>query len=486
MATRREIENLLKNVNVTIGIEEVSYVFGKYSKLKMGRTIEEYLLENAECIDFKKLLVLVIHRLQDLSTRYIGVSKKLEEDNRKEVEKAMTFAKKYIKPEEIIKVFIDTERDGKKGFTLIDSRITVYGQDINEENEKFDKIKTILPNIENKELESALREALEDEFYGMSMTRALIGRILKKQRYFLGENNELLQDKNFGKTIELADNGILNENLREFLEMFKSHVNTDKYVLYHAHRLNQKLEERKELAEDEKRFFHSLQEIVEMIDEKEKIKLDEKHFYGIRESEKFLSQYNAEKQKYYTKEQIDSGEILLKETNGYEEYCSKDQLRKLAQKEENLLYLAQRKKLNNATVYTIATNYPVSEEILVGLYQCGAFTLKRVEAYAKQKDMDFNSIKEKIKQQKFTDNQNIDLNDEETWELLTPEERLQMTAENIEDGKENILQRRIKELYDIQKIADLYKEIYHEDEKDEEYNQEQKQELQEKRKNMRI
>lgn len=474
MATRREIENLLKNVNVTIGIEEVSYVFNKHGKIKMEPTIEEYLLENAECIDLKKLLVLVIHRLEDLSTRYIGVSKKLEEDNRKEVEKAINYAKRYIKPEEIIKVFIDTERDGKKGFTLIDSRITVYGQDINDENEKFDKIKTILPNIENKELESALREALEDEFYGMSMTRALISRILKKQRYFLGENNELLQDKNFGKTIELADNGILNENLRVFLEMFKSHVNTDKYVLYHAHRLNQKLEERKELAEDEKRFFHALQEIVKMIDEKEKIKLDDKHFYGIRDMEKFLSQYNAEKQEYYTKEQIDSGEILLKETSGYEEYCSKDQLRKLAQKEENLLYLAQRKKLNNTTVYTIATNYPVSEEILVGLYQCGAFTLKRVEAYAKQKDMDFNSIKEKIKQQKFTDNQNIDLNDEETWELLTPEERLQMTAESIEDGKENILQRRIEELYDIQEIADLYKEIHHEDEQNEE--------LQEKRK----
>ena len=478
MATRREIENLLKNVNVTIGIEEVSYVFGKYSKLKMGRTIEEYLLENAECIDFKKLLVLVIHRLQDLSTRYIGVSKKLEEDNRKEVEKAMTFAKRYIKPEEIIKVFIDTERDGKKGFTLIDSRITVYGQDINEENEKFDKIKTILPNIENKELESALREALEDEFYGMSMTRALIGRILKKQRYFLGENNELLQDKNFEKTIELADNGILNENLREFLEMFKSHVNADKYVLYHAHRLNQKLEERKDLTEDEERFLNAVQEIVKTIDEKEKIKLDEKHFYGIRESEKFISQYNAEKQEYYTKEQIDSGEILLKETNGYEEYCSKDQLRKLAQKEENLLYLAQRKKLNNATVYTIATNYPVSEETLVGLYQCGAFTLKRVEAYAKQKDMDFNSIKEKIKQQKFADNQNIDLNNEETWELLTPEERLQMTVEGIESGKKEKIQGRIEELYDIQEIADLYKEIYHEDEQSEEQNEE----LQEKRK----
>ncbi len=159
MATRREIENLLKNVNVTIGIGEVSYVFNRHGKVKMERTIEEYLLENAESIDFKKLLVLVIHRLQDLSTRYIGVSKKLEEDNRKELEKAINFAKRYINPEEIIKVFIDTERDGKKGFTLIDSRITVYGQEINKENEKFDKIKTILPNIENKELESALREA---------------------------------------------------------------------------------------------------------------------------------------------------------------------------------------------------------------------------------------------------------------------------------------------------------------------------------------
>ena len=77
MATRREIENLLKNVNVTIGIEDVSYVFNKYGKIKMKRTIEEYLLENAESIDLKKLLVLVIDRLQDLSTRYIGVSKKL-------------------------------------------------------------------------------------------------------------------------------------------------------------------------------------------------------------------------------------------------------------------------------------------------------------------------------------------------------------------------------------------------------------------------
>ena len=477
MATRREIENLLKNVNVTIGIEEVSYVFNKHAKVKTRRTIEEYLLENAEYIDFKKLLVLVIYKLQDLSTRYIGVSKKLEEDNRKEVEKAITFAKRYIKPEEIIKVFIDAEKEGKKGFSLIDSKMTIYGQDIKVENEKFDKIKTILPNIENKELESALREALEDEFYGVTMAKSLVGSTLIKQGYSLEETNELLRDKNFGKTIELADNEILNENLREFLEMFKSHINTDKYVLYHAHRLNQKLEERKELAKDEERFLNALQEIVKTIDKKEKIKLGEKHFYGIRDMEKFLSQYKAENQEYYTKEQIESGEILLKETNGYEEYCSKDQLRKLAQKEENLLYLAQRKKLSNANIYTIAMEHPVSEDTLVGLYQCGAFSLKKVESYAKQKNLNIEEIKEKIRQQKFKDTRERNVNDEETWELLTPDERLQIVANYIDNGKGETIQGRIEELYDIQEIANLYKEIYN----TENQTEEQKQEMQEKR-----
>ena len=474
MATRKQIENLLKNVNVTISKEAVGYVYNEPANFKEARTLEEYLLENAEYIDFKKLLVLVIRSLEDIGKRYIGISKKLEEDNRNDIEKAIAFAKRYIKPEESIKVFMDSELAGKKGIALLDSRITIYGQEIANENEKFDKIKAIVPNIKNTELEGVLAEAFDDKIYGKMISKAMIEECLKKQ----GVTGKIWENELLIKKSDLVDNGILNQILMYLLEEFKADINVDKYLLYHANRINQKLEKRESLAEDEVQFLSALPDLAKTIDDKAKIKLDEKHAYGKREIGKFLSKYNVENQEYYTEEQIESGEILLKEMNGYEEYCSKDKLKTLAQNEENLLYLAQRKKLSNAKIYTIAMEHPVSEDTLVGLYQCGAFSLKKVESYAKQKEMDIHSIKEKIKQQRFKIGEEIDLNNEETWNLLTPEERLQIAGNYIDAGKAETIQGRIKELYDIQEIANLYKEIYD----TENQTDEQDQEFQEKRK----
>ena len=122
--------------------------------------------------------------------------------------------------------------------------------------------------------------------------------------------------------------------------------------------------------------------------------------------------------------------------------------------------------------------HPVSEETLVGLYQCGAFSLKRVETYASQKGMDFHNIKQKIKEQTFKKIETIDLNNKETWELLTPNERLQIVANNIDNGKGETIQGRIEELYDIEEMANLYKEIYC----TEQQTEKQSQELEEKRK----
>ena len=44
--------------------------------------------------------------------------------------------------------------------------------------------------------------------------------------------------------------------------------------------------------------------------------------------------------------------------------------------------------------------------------------------------------------------------------MLTPDERLQIVANYIDTGKAEIAQGRIKELYDIEEIANLYKEVY--------------------------
>lgn len=142
--------------------------------------------------------------------------------------------------------------------------------------------------------------------------------------------------------------------------------------------------------------------------------------------------------------------------------------------EENLLYLAQKKKLSNSDIYSIALNHPVSENILVGLYQCGTFNLKRVENYAKQKNMNLEEIKEKIKQQKLKNPEIIDLNDTETWNLLTTDERLQIAVKDIDNGRGEKIKGRIEELYNIQEIANLYREIYNSQNKNDNPNNKEK------------
>ena len=92
--------------------------------------------------------------------------------------------------------------------------------------------------------------------------------------------------------------------------------------------------------------------------------------------------------------------------------------------------------------------------------------------------MDFSSIKEKIKQQNLKTGEKIDLTNEEIWKLLTPEERLQMVVESIDAGETRNIRGRIEEVYDIEEMANLYKEIYC----TEQQTEKQSQELEEKRK----
>ena len=219
-------------------------------------------------------------------------------------------------------------------------------------------------------------------------------------------------------------------------------------------------------------FLEKLEEFIKDVNKNTKVSDSNRNLFKKQQLYALLAKWNQDTKEYCRDIDLISGRKTLSDTNGYEEYCTKSDLRELAQAEGNLLYLAQRKKLNNATIYTIAMEHPVSEDTLVGLYQCGAFSLKKVETYAKQKEMDVNSIREKIKQQKFKDNENMNLNDEETWNLLTPEERLQMTVNYIDNGKAETVQGRIKELYDIEEMAILYKEIYPSEEQTEEQNQE--------------
>ena len=108
MATLREIQALLKEVNVVVDkqdIDDAIEIIFKGEEVKKEGTVEEFLQNNAEYIQFKKLLLIIVKRLQELVNRYreAGISflmRQTEED----LQKAITFAKRYIKPEEFIKV----------------------------------------------------------------------------------------------------------------------------------------------------------------------------------------------------------------------------------------------------------------------------------------------------------------------------------------------------------------------------------------------
>ena len=498
MALLREIQALLKTVNLALDEQDVRdsiEILYRGQSIKEGGRIEEYIQNNAEYIQFKKLLIIIVKRWQELSDKYKEANDKNKEGGvsfltkqaEKELEKAITFAKKYIKPEEFIKVETLENKIGAEDaeFTILDSKTVIYGQRIDKSNKLYDQIKDKLPNTNFTMLFEILKIILEDESMGRKKFFEITNDFLEKQGFtkeermnFWNEIRETTSEEDIIEKTKIIDKEKYNREVQSELEKLKPYINTEKCILTYAWYINENLEKGAKLDEKDITFLDSLEELLENINEKTTIKDNDNIVVGKQKIYAMLSKWNSETKEYYTDDDLISGSKTLKDTHGYEEYCSKDKLRKLAQKEENLLYLAQRKKLNNATLYTIAMSYPVSEETLVGLYACGAFNLKKVEAYAKQKNMNFEEIKEKIKQQKFTDNQNIDLNNEEAWELLTPEERLQMTVEGIESGKEEKIQGRIEELYDIQEIANLYKEIYHVDEQ----NEEQNQEIQEKRK----
>ena len=92
MATVREIQNLLKKINITIDKDDVMDTIISLENTndfhKEGE-IKEFLLKNAQYIDFKKLLVIIVKRRQELTNMYKQqkISPLLERESEQEEKK---------------------------------------------------------------------------------------------------------------------------------------------------------------------------------------------------------------------------------------------------------------------------------------------------------------------------------------------------------------------------------------------------------------
>lgn len=486
MATKSQIENLLKNVTVNINKMEVVQAMDQkeINRMQKERDIKGFLLSNAKWIDIKKLLLIIVEKLKEIKEEYEeeGNDKKAEEVEI-ELKKAIRFAKSYIKLDEPVKISKGHHDDNRDRVEILTSNQIIYGEEAKNENARFDRIKEWIPQAEKQEIvkmSDVFQQMLEDEFIAkMTYIDVLINALAKNRN----ERKRVEEKYIFGKSLKDRDEIIkemaqevqeeaFQESFHQTLEEVKGYIEEDKYLLFYMHKINQKLEQEEELKEDEKVFLENIEKMLEGMKEQTRFVFEKNHAYGKMQAKQFLARRNLETGEYSTEEQLRTGEKMLSDTQGYEDYLKKEQIRELAQYEENLIYLFQRRKITRNDMMSILRNTEISQNALLELYNMGALTLKQVEEYAKSKEIDIEEVREKIKQKKEIDLNNLDSQDKETWSLLTKEEKIKALSQMIEKGKgkdkilEDFGREEVEEMCQIEGIAQLYQDIYGKGEED--------------------
>lgn len=259
MATVREMKNLLSKVEITISeddIRDAIEIVQKGETLKAGETIEDKLLNNASNINFKKLLIIIVKRRQELLNRYKSqkVSNLLEEMNEKQLEKAIKFAKAYIKPEEFVKVVtLDYTSEGEPPIRrMIDSKTVVYGQKIEEKNKLYEKIKDTLPDLEVVMFMELFKNILEDDNLAKLEFKEQVND------FMIQENIDSKTIDTFWKSIPKAesdeevknicaviDKKKFNERMRDLIQIWGPYINAEKCILFYGCCIGNELEKRK-------------------------------------------------------------------------------------------------------------------------------------------------------------------------------------------------------------------------------------------------
>ena len=258
MATVREIQNLLKKINITIDKDDVMDTIISLENTndfhKEGE-IKEFLLKNAQYIDFKKLLVIIVKRRQELTNMYKQqkISPLLERESEQELEKAIKFAKSYIKPEDFIKVqAIDYEDRNNPISRILDSKTIVYDQRLEKKNELYEKIKDKLPDLEFPKFLELLNIILEDEKLGNKQFLEQTDKFIRdegvkneERKKFWEQLPKAKSTEEMQKISQIIDQEKFNKYMKSQLENLGVYINAEKCLLYYACCVGTKLEKRR-------------------------------------------------------------------------------------------------------------------------------------------------------------------------------------------------------------------------------------------------
>lgn len=259
MATVKEIQNLLNRVEITIDETDITDAIQAIhigEELKRGKTIEEVLIKNAEYINFKKLLIIIIKRRQELVDEYRkqNISDLIQKLNETQLEKAIKFAKSYIKPEELVKVETRDYTLGrqKPELTIIDSQTIVYGKKIENKNRFYEKIEDILPDLETSNFLGLLENTLEDKKMAEQQFTKEIDDFLEKS----GVEREVINDfwrklpaaeseEQIEELFQVIDKEKFNKRIKSLLRKWGAYINGEKCLLFYGLCVSGDLERRK-------------------------------------------------------------------------------------------------------------------------------------------------------------------------------------------------------------------------------------------------
>ena len=237
MATISEIQNLLNKVEITIDeddIKDAIELFYDGESFEKGENIEETLIKNAQYINFKKLLIIIVKRRQELLNEYKAqkISPLIEKQNEEQLKKAIKFARSYIKPEEFVKVSTLDYALGRE--EIIDSKTVVYGEKIEKKNKLYEKIKELLPDIEVSNFFGLLKNVLEDEKMGELQFRKEINHFMEEkeiasfwQKLYESESEEQTEE-----VLQVIDKEKFNKRIKSLFESLGPYINAEKCFLF--------------------------------------------------------------------------------------------------------------------------------------------------------------------------------------------------------------------------------------------------------------
>ena len=156
----------------------------------------------------------------------------------------------------------------------------------------------------------------------------------------------------------------------------------------------------------------------------------------------------------------------MADTDGYEKYLNKEQLLQIAKNsDENLLFIVENSLLTNREIGNVIEDRTMTKELLLELFSRNVINVKQLKKVAEKNNLEWEEIKKEARKIRIQKVEDVRVESKDEWELLTYTEKLQIIEKYIDGDQTDTVIEKIKELYKIEDIAELYKKVYNKEQK---------------------